>query len=208
MILIGQYDSPFVRRVAIAMKLYGMDFEHRPWSSFSDAEKLAEYSPLMRVPVLVMEDGESLVDSMTILDHLDELAGPDRALLPSTGPKRRRQLRIAALAAGLADKSVALLYERVLHKQVSQIYLRRCKTQIIQALDFLEIERTAETAAFWFGETPGHADIMLACALRFLSEAHAGDVSLDSHPALADHLERCDAMPVFQEISQTFDPPR
>ena len=46
-ILIGQYDSPFVRRVAIAMRLYGMAFEHRPWSVFGDAEKLAEVNPLV-----------------------------------------------------------------------------------------------------------------------------------------------------------------
>ena len=30
MILIGRYDSPFVRRVGIALTLYGMAFEHRP----------------------------------------------------------------------------------------------------------------------------------------------------------------------------------
>ena len=37
MILIGQYDSPFVRRVGIALRLYGLAFEHQPWSAFSDA---------------------------------------------------------------------------------------------------------------------------------------------------------------------------
>ena len=31
MFLIGQYDSPFVRRVAVAMKLYGVAFDHKPW---------------------------------------------------------------------------------------------------------------------------------------------------------------------------------
>ena len=40
MFLIGQYDSPFVRRVAIAMRLYGIAFEHRPWSTFGDADKI------------------------------------------------------------------------------------------------------------------------------------------------------------------------
>ena len=39
MILIGQYDSPFVRRVAIALRLYDLPFEHRPWSTFGDADK-------------------------------------------------------------------------------------------------------------------------------------------------------------------------
>ncbi|MBN9058568.1 MAG: glutathione S-transferase N-terminal domain-containing protein, partial [Rhizobiales bacterium] len=56
MILIGQYDSPFVRRVAIAMHLYAIPFEHRPWSVFGDAKKIAPYNPLTRVPTLV--DGD------------------------------------------------------------------------------------------------------------------------------------------------------
>jgi len=53
MFLIGQYDSPFVRRVAIALRLYGLPFEHRPWSTFGDADKIAPYNPLRRVPTLV-----------------------------------------------------------------------------------------------------------------------------------------------------------
>ena len=55
MILIGQYDSPFVRRVAIALRLYGMAYEHRPWSTFGDAERIAPFNPLRRVPTLVLD---------------------------------------------------------------------------------------------------------------------------------------------------------
>jgi len=70
MILIGQYDSPFTRRVAIALKLYGLAFEHRPWSTFGDADKIAPYNPLRRVPTLVLDDGEALIESTAILDYL------------------------------------------------------------------------------------------------------------------------------------------
>ncbi len=63
MILVGQYDSPFVRRVAIALDLLGFAFEHRPWSVFGDAEKVAAYNPMKRVPTLVLDDGETLLDS-------------------------------------------------------------------------------------------------------------------------------------------------
>ena len=58
MILIGQYDSPFVRRVGIALTLYGRAFEHRPWSAWGDAERLRSVNPLTRVPVLLLDDGE------------------------------------------------------------------------------------------------------------------------------------------------------
>ena len=71
MILIGQYDSPFTRRVGIALTLYGLAFEHRPWSTFGDAEKIRPYNPLVRVPTLVLDDGEVLVESHGILDYLD-----------------------------------------------------------------------------------------------------------------------------------------
>ncbi len=80
MLLIGQYDSPFVRRVAIAMRLYGIAYEHRPWSTFGDAETIAPYNPLRRVPTLVLDNGETLIESMAILDYVDELARePDKA---------------------------------------------------------------------------------------------------------------------------------
>jgi glutathione S-transferase len=68
MILIGQYDSPFVRRVAIAMTLQGVAFEHRPWSVWADAEAIAPFNPLRRVPTLVLDDGEALIESSAILD--------------------------------------------------------------------------------------------------------------------------------------------
>jgi glutathione S-transferase len=68
MILIGQYDSPFVRRVAIALKLYDIAYEHRPWSTFGDADRIAPFNPLRRVPTLVLDNGESLIESAAILD--------------------------------------------------------------------------------------------------------------------------------------------
>src|SRR5689334_23326002 len=100
MILIGQYDSPFVRRVAIALRRHRLEFEHRPWSVWGDAERIARYNPLRRVPVLVLDDGVALVESAAILDSLDDLAGA-RALLPRGGVERRDGLRICALATGL-----------------------------------------------------------------------------------------------------------
>src|SRR5438132_11907212 len=128
MFLIGQYDSPFVRRVAIAMRLYGIAFEHRPWSTFGDADKIAPYNPLRRVPTLVLDNGETLIESTAILDWLDELAGA-KAMTAESGAMRRRQLKVCALATGLADKAVSLFYERALHKETSQLWTERCRTQ-------------------------------------------------------------------------------
>src|ERR1700722_11842609 len=130
MILIGQYDSPFVRRVAIALRLYDMPFEHRPWSTFGDGDRIAPFNPLRRVPTLVLDNGEVLIESAAILDHLDEVAGPSRAMIAGEGDRRRQALKVCALATGLADKAVSLVYEQVLHQATSEQWIARCRTQI------------------------------------------------------------------------------
>jgi glutathione S-transferase len=208
MILIGQYDSPFVRRVAIALRLYGLPFEHRPWSTFGDGDKIASFNPLRRVPTLVLESGEALIESAAILDYLDELVGPEKAMIARSGPERRHSLRVCALATGLADKAVSLLYERVLRKgQQSEIWVSRCQSQIGGVLDALEKARSPIASPFWSGTRIGHADIAVACALRFTGEAHAGVFDDVRHPALAAHAAHCEALPVFREIVQPLSLP-
>jgi hypothetical protein len=110
MILIGQYDSPFVRRVGIALTIYEIPFDHRPWSTFGDVEKIRPYNPLTRVPTLVLDNGDVLIESQSIIDYLDSLVGPDRAMFPISEPTRHRALKIASLAIGLGDKAASLYY--------------------------------------------------------------------------------------------------
>ena len=138
MILIGQYNSPFVRRVAIALRLYAMAYEHRPWSTFADADRIAQFNPLRRVPALILDSGEVLIDSAAILDHLDEVAGPSRALIAASGDRRRNALKVCALATGLADKAVSLIYEQVLHQTTSEQWITRCRGQISDTITALE----------------------------------------------------------------------
>jgi glutathione S-transferase len=208
MILIGQYDSPFVRRVGIALALYGLPFEHRPWSSFGDADKIRAYNPLTRVPTLVLDDGEVLTESHAMLDYLDSLVPAERAMFPRKEPERHRALGVAALATGLADKAVSLFYEKRLHKEAAPGWVERCRAQIASALGALEQDRAARKGDWWFGGRIGHADIAVACALRFLGDAHPGMVSMKDYPALAAHAARAEAMPVFKSVSQAFVPPK
>ena len=208
MILIGQYDSPFVRRVAIAMRLYGLGFEHRPWSTFGQGDEIAAFNPLRRVPTLVLDDGEALIESTAILDYLDEIIGADKAMIARTGPQRRQCLKICALATGLADKAVSLLYERVLRKnQQSKIWVERCETQIVAVLDVLEKARAKVASPYWFGEKISHADVAVACVLRFTAEAHRQLFGPARYPVLGAHAARCEALATFKEIVQPLIPP-
>lgn len=206
MILIGQYDSSFVRRVGIALRLYEIPFEHRPWSVFGDAERIRELNPLTRVPTLVLQDGTALGDSHVILDYVDGLVPPERRLYPSEEPERHRAMRVAALATGLADKGVALFYELRLHERTSQDWVERCRAQILGTLAVLEAERAQRSGDHWFGSL-GHADIAVTAALRHVGDSHPDLYSLADYPALAAHAGRLEALPVFQEISQPFVAP-
>jgi glutathione S-transferase len=82
MILVGNYDSLFVRRVAVALNILGLGYEHRPWSTFGNADRLVALNPLRRVPAL-LDDGEVLIESATILDYVDETAGEARLIAAS-----------------------------------------------------------------------------------------------------------------------------
>ena len=212
MMLIGQYDSPFVRRVGIALSLYAIPFRHEPWSGFGDTDKIARFNPLRRVPTLVMDDGVVMTDSAAILEVLDDMVGPERAMIARSGPDRREALRVCALASGAADKGVSLVYERRLRETAFPFWVERCTGQINDTLMALDAARAERSGPWWFGERISHADIVLATVLRFLREALADDVNVDGQPiinvddklALVAHAARCEAMPVFQTISQPF----
>ena len=209
MLLIGQYDSPFVRRVAAAMKLYGLAYEHADWSTFGDVEKVAAHNPLRRVPTLVTDEGETLIDSFAILEALDERVGSARATLARTGRERRDMLRLSAFAAGAADKGVALVYEAAFREGLP-MWVERCRTQVTETLDLLERERAARTGPWVFGEAMSHADVMLGTMWRFLVEAVPGDVvTPDRHPALARHGDACEALEAFRATYRpyTLTPP-
>jgi glutathione S-transferase len=197
MILVGMFDSPFVRRVAVSAKLLGFSFEHRNWSVGKDQAEIRKFNPVGRVPVLVLDSGEALVESAAILDYLDEQAGP-RALLSARGEQRRRGLKLMSLASGAAEKGVAQVYERAFRPEEKrhQPWVDRCREQMHSALAELERACAALPRGQWLlGERLSQADITVTCAVTFLSET----VGLDGrHPALVAHIARCEKLPEFR----------
>ncbi|HUH50381.1 MAG TPA: glutathione S-transferase C-terminal domain-containing protein, partial [Mycoplana sp.] len=173
---------------------------------FTDGEKVQAFNPLMRVPTLVLDDGDIVADSSSILDYLDGLVPAESRLLPQAEPERRRALRVTTFATGLADKGVTLFYELHLHETPSAYFVERCRAQIAAVLTALNAERAQRPGKFWFGRIT-HADIAVACAWRHVSEAHPGFIDPATYPALATHCASMEALPVFQEISQPFIAP-
>lgn len=207
MILIGLFDSPFTRRVAIALTLAGHAFEHRAWSVGADFDRIREYSPLGRVPVLVLDDGEVMTESSTILDWIEH-AHPELGLLPPPGRARREALRLIGLASGAADRGVAMVLERIFHPEAhrSAALLARGTTQVEGVLAALDGACAARSGQWLVGEAMGLADLTVACYTTYLKDAVPADLS--RWPALAAHVERCEALDVFKRFHAPFYTPR
>src|SRR5262245_16222641 len=131
MILVGQYDSPYTRRVAVSLGLLGFEFEHDTRSVFADFHSMRTTNPLGRVPSLILADGTTLIDSIAILDWLDQQVGPERALLPVSGLARQEALQRIALATGTIDKVMGAAYERFVRPEHHRWadWVERCRTQ-------------------------------------------------------------------------------
>ena len=162
MILVGQFDSPFVRRVAVTLNHYHMPYTRNPISVFRDVGEMQKINPLVRVPSLILETGEVLIDSSAIIDHLDEMAGPARALTPAHGPERRKVMQAIVLALGAMEKCVALFFERLFHidKHINRDFEKRMMLQISATLERLE----HDCGAPWFFDNKmTQADITVGC---------------------------------------------
>ena len=194
MILVGQYDSPYVRRVAVSLRVLGLAYEHDTRSVFGDFDAIRRVNPLGRIPSLVLDDGETLIDSAAILDWLDETVGPSRALIPVGGQERRRALRLIALATGTIDKAGAAAYERLIRPGPYRWpeWIERCRIQAAGALAALAAEAWPQH------DRLDQARITTACAIRYVRMADPELLPPGRHPALDALSAACEARPEFQ----------
>src|SRR5215831_19725798 len=147
MLLIGVNRSPYTRRVAITLTAYGVAYEQKCVSGFGNREEVRAVNPLGRIPALVLDDGETLVDSGAIVDHLDEAYGGERPTVPRSGAERRAVLRVAAMMIGACDKGLQAAYHRN-HTPVEkrhQPWVDDCTAQVANAL--AAIDATVDPAA-------------------------------------------------------------
>ncbi len=198
MILVGRYRSPFTRRVAITMRLYGLAYEHRPITAFASLEDVQALNPVGRVPALILDDGEVLFDSTAILDYLDERAGANTALTPPAGPERRRVLRLVALALGVTEKTVAVVYERNRRPPDKQHepWIERCAGQAAAGLAALE--RIAP-APWLCGADMTQADVTAGVMVDFVRLTTPELLPPGRYPNLQALAARCAELPAFAE---------
>lgn len=193
MILVGQYDSPFVRRVAISLHVLGFAYEHDTRSVFGDFEAMCAVNPLGRIPSLVLDDGETLVDSAAILDWLDRSVGPAHALTPALGDERTQAMQMLALATGAVEKFGAANNEELIRPSRLRWsdWSARCLTQGRGALAALEQQS-------WPATRFDQREITTGCLIGYLKLTRPDEISPVAFPALDAVWRRCSAHPAFQ----------
>lgn len=197
--LIGMLDSPYVRRVAISMKLMGIPFEHQSMSVFRHFDRFREVNPVVKAPTLVTDDGTVLMDSTLMLDYLEGLVAPEKRLMPLAGKARLEALRLTGLALAACDKGVTLLYERERRpaEKFHEPWYERSLGQALAA--YSALEDAAGRASPWLqGEGPGAADIVAAVAWRFGQYYNAELVPAWKFPALVRFSAQAEALPAFE----------
>jgi glutathione S-transferase len=167
--LIGMLDSPYVRRVAICLKLLGLDFEHRSISVFSGFEEFRKLNPVVKAPTLILYDGQCVMDSTLILDYVTSIAGSTDTSTPDRADDRLRATRLTGLALAACDKTVQIVYERNLRpvEKQHEPWVDRVSVQLLAAYAGLEAEVALLGALPLDADRLGQAGVTVAVAWRF-----------------------------------------
>ncbi|MEO3690908.1 glutathione S-transferase [Roseateles paludis] len=201
--LIGMLDSPYVRRVAIVLRVAGVAFEHRSISVFRQMPEFSAINPVIKAPTLVTDAGTVLMDSTLILGALKGLVPAARVgpLWPAGGAALEQALRCEALALAACEKSVQQVYETQLRPTEHQHgpWLERVRAQMFTAYDLLE--------AAWGGRdlTPSEASIdqpaiTAAVTWSFTQDLLPGLIDATRCPRLAALAAHAERLPAFQAL--------
>jgi len=196
MILRSSPPSPFGRKVKIAAAILGLDqeitIEKADPTDASDT--IRKQNPLGKIPALILEDGTVLYDSPVILEYLDHRAGGGK-IIPQEPKARFAALRLQALADGMTDAQILLVYEGRFRPPEHHVkkWTDYQADKIKRGLTALEAEPPS------LDPLPNVGQIALACFLGHRDLRFAGDWRA-AHPKLVTWLDRFAAkVPAFAE---------
>ena len=197
--LIGMMDSPFVRRVAISMRLMDLAHEHDQVSVFRHMDRFAAINPVIKAPTLICDDGGTIMESSLILDYCEARAGADKSLMPGALAARQQTLSLIGLAMAALEKSVQIEYERKRPDDKRYApWLDRIGAQLHAAWG--EIEKAALTGRpHLVGDRLTQADVTVAVAWTFTRFIVPDLVAEHAYPACAAFTAAMEATAAFVE---------
>ncbi|QOQ77699.1 glutathione S-transferase family protein [Pseudomonas poae] len=194
--LVGMLDSPYVRRVAISLELYGVDFVHESLSVFSTYAEFSAINPVVKAPTLVLDDGTVLMDSSLILDYFESLAPTDKKLLPHNASARAKDLQLLGLALAACEKTVQIVYEQNLRpaEKLHEPWIDRVSGQLLAAYSLLE-KHLAQPAS----EPLSQASLSIAVAWSFTQLKLPTVLRPEAFPNLQRHTRLLEQHPTFRK---------
>lgn len=193
-ILMSSPLSPYSRKVKMTAVMKGLmgDLDVRAADTNKGDETLNRHNPLGKIPCLIPPGEQAIFDSHVICEYLDSLK-PTPVLFPRSGPERWRTLTLGALADGILDAALLLVYEKRFRPEDKHVqgWIDRQQSKIDRALDQLEPAPPA------WGGSPDYGHVTLAAALGYLDFRHEGKWRA-RHPKLVAWLDRfAAAVPAF-----------
>ena len=200
--LLYSLTGPFARKVRIvaAEKRIAMDLEI---VDLTDADcPVHLHNPLGKIPVLIMDDGESLYDSSVIVEYLDQRTPVSHLISQDTKSKFQIK-RWECLADGVCDAAIAVMIEqRRPEKLQDQKWIDKQWTKVERGLQMLNDD--LGLSKFCVDDAFSLADVALVCMLGYLDLRFGDKVDLDKrYPNLARLILSLAARP---SIAETMPP--
>ncbi len=204
--LISATPSPYARKVRIALAEKGIPFELLTEVPWDGTTQTPQHNPLEKLPVLLLDDGDSVYESRFILEWIEaKLPGPP--MLPDGLDDRLFARRVEVVSDGVCDALVQLFIER--HRPAEQ-QSPEWKARQMRKVDggMRALAGWAGTRTFIVGDRFGLADIAAGTVCRYLDVRFPDYPWRTDHPHLAaysDRMEQRDSfrgsVPVPQVIS-------
>jgi len=199
--LFGYWRSSATYRVRIALALKGIDYEYEAVDLLAGAQRSDAYlktNPLGLVPALEIDDGPALVQSLAIMEYLEEIR-PEPSILPGGAADRAAARAIAAMIACEAQPFMNIGTQNYLKTEhgfddaAMAKWLNHVPRNTMAAVEAM-VARTA--GDFCVGDAPSIADCCLAP--QMFAAARFG-VEIADFKRLHEINERCLALPAFEK---------
>jgi len=194
--------SPFSRKVRIALREKGLEFELHAEKYWERRSEFLRLNPAGEVPVLQEPHGLVLADSQAIVEYLDEVY-TERPLIPGDAAERAEVRRLVVWFDQKFYREVTwyLIREKLLKRfmrmgEPDSELIRAGKRNLQSHLDY--VGWLAERRNWLAGEHFSAADIAAAAQLSCLD--YLGDVPWDGAPRAKDWYARVKSRPSFRAI--------
>ena len=177
--LLYTVNSPYARKVRIVAIEKHVEAELLEVVLTDPDCPVKQYNPLGKVPVLVLDDGDSLYDSRVIVEYLDNRT-PLAHLIPKDNTAKTEVRRWEALADGVCDAAVAMMMEqRKAGDKQDQAIIDKQLDKVKRGLAKLNADLTNKK--WCANEAFSLADIAIGCMLGYL------DLRFKALNLLAEH---------------------